>query len=110
MGDDVETRAHLRAIPPPAVSLVYLGQLDPLCTDDSPFHLVPDASGSSHGGHGLRSHQLEVVALVVDGRLRVHWWYSENLHRCSTIVRQTGEFLARLRALVVGCQPSVQAP
>jgi non-ribosomal peptide synthase protein (TIGR01720 family) len=46
---------------------------------------------------------IDVVALVVGGKLKVRWTYGEELHERETIERLSQRFLARLQSLIAHC-------
>ena len=50
-----------------------------------------------------RAELLEISARVLDGRLRVAWTYSRNVHRRETIEALSGDFVAALSALIGHC-------
>jgi non-ribosomal peptide synthase protein (TIGR01720 family) len=96
---DKEIANQLRALPQPQVGFAYLGQLDQVLPNASPFGLK--SIELSHGvGGGHRSHLLDISALVIDGRLQIDWAYSELIHRESTIKDLAHEFMEALRALI----------
>jgi non-ribosomal peptide synthase protein (TIGR01720 family) len=85
-----ETSRRLRAQPTPGVSFNYLGQFDRLLPSAVPFRPAQESGGRTHSGRGKRFRQLDVNAMVLEGRLRIQWAYSENVHH-----RETVEKLAR---------------
>ncbi|MFF4674104.1 amino acid adenylation domain-containing protein, partial [Streptomyces sp. NPDC001279] len=67
---------------------------------------LPDAGGD-RGGRERRSHLLEVVGGVQDGRLVFSWTYSPGLHREETVRRLADAFTAALADFVAHCaQPT----
>jgi amino acid adenylation domain-containing protein/non-ribosomal peptide synthase protein (TIGR01720 family) len=95
LASDSQTTASLMAQPDPDVSFNYLGQ----------FATAPEveAAGQERSVRARRPHLLAINAVVVGGRLRVHWEYGEKHHRRATIERLAGEFMAHLRDLIVHC-------
>ncbi|NPC79102.1 amino acid adenylation domain-containing protein, partial [Pyxidicoccus fallax] len=97
-----DTAGALRAAPRAEVGFNYLGQLDAAARGSERFALTEEPSGAWHGPGGRRPHRIEVNAVVSDGRLRVVWAYSQNLHTRATIESVAHRFLAALRELVEG--------
>jgi len=82
-------RATAQALPRPGILLNYHGRID-----EEPrrgWRLSSDPHGPARSPRQRREYLLEINALVSDGRLRVTFAYSRNLHSAGTIAR-----LARL--------------
>jgi non-ribosomal peptide synthase protein (TIGR01720 family) len=60
-------------------------------------------SGPSQAGSTGRAHLLEIAASVEDGRLRLCWTYSRELHDEATVRGVAEAFLAELRGLIEHC-------
>jgi amino acid adenylation domain-containing protein/non-ribosomal peptide synthase protein (TIGR01720 family) len=75
----------------PRVSFNYLGQFTGSGLDASAH---PDQ---------LRSHQLDVAALVKDGKLRITWYYSGQVHAERTVRLLADEMLSGLVDIVEHC-------
>ena len=88
----------------PEVSFNYLGQFDQLQTASSLFGLIQNSSGPPCSLRGTRSHHLEINALVIDGRLRMNWTYSEDRYESATVEALAQGFLDALRVLIAHCQ------
>ena len=58
----------------------YLGQFDHIVAGSSVFQFAREPNGPWRGPSGPRRYPLEVLALIIDGRLEVEWTYSENVH------------------------------
>jgi non-ribosomal peptide synthase protein (TIGR01720 family) len=98
----------LRAPPQPEVIFNYLGQFDD--TPTSPFGWLQESMGPAHSPLARRSHLLSINSLVVDGRLRLDWGYSEAVHRRNTIERLARNFMEALLSLINHCSsPSAGA-
>jgi amino acid adenylation domain-containing protein/non-ribosomal peptide synthase protein (TIGR01720 family) len=102
LGEDA-TRERLVALPEPEVAFNNLGQLDQSLGGGSRFAPAPESTGPSQSPRARRSHLVEVNALVLDGRLRVDWNYSANLHAAETIERLAAGFRAELEGLTAHC-------
>lgn len=96
--------AQLRAVPQPAISFNYLGQVDTVLDSTSPFSLAQESPGPSRSSQGRRSHLLSVNGSITGGQLLLEWIYTEDLHRRATIERLAADFLEALRALIAHCQ------
>ncbi|MFB6819014.1 amino acid adenylation domain-containing protein [Streptomyces sp. NPDC056347] len=94
--------------PRPAVSFNYHGQFDvPAAGPDAPGGgllraELPDAGGD-RGGRERRTHLLEVVGGVQDGRLVFSWTYSPGLHREETVRGLADAFATALADFVAHC-------
>jgi len=99
-GDTVA--AELRTRPQPQLLFNYLGQSgEPAGTPL--WREVEGSTGPTHSPRARRSHLVEINSWVADGQLRVHWRYSEAMHRRSTIDRLAQDFLKELRSLIHHC-------
>lgn len=96
--------ARLESLPPAQVSFNYLGRFDQMVAESSLFSLASESSGLTRSPLGRRPYLLDIEALVSGGTLQVHWTYSENVHKNSTIEAIAYRFVAALRALIVHCQ------
>jgi len=97
---DAAIAAKLRGLSQPEVSFNYLGQFDQLFHKTSLFAWTEEASGPAHSPRGSRRPLLSVNGSVVEGRLRLIWIYSANLHRRSTIEDLAQAFLESLRSFI----------
>jgi amino acid adenylation domain-containing protein/non-ribosomal peptide synthase protein (TIGR01720 family) len=88
----------------PEVSFNYLGQLDG-SFDGSLFRRAGEPAGPSHDPSGERPYLLQVSGIVLDGRLRLDWTYSENRHRRETVELLAESFLGSLRELLDAAAP-----
>jgi len=100
-GEVVSTR--LAAMPHAEVSFNYLGQLDQLLPETSPFAWARESVGPAYSPRARRAHLLDVQGNVRDGRLRLRFAYSEAVHRRETIEALAARFLAALEALIAHC-------
>jgi non-ribosomal peptide synthase protein (TIGR01720 family) len=96
---------RLAALPQAEVSFNYLGRLDPAVGGGAlPFRFARESSGPSSGRGGVRSHLLEVNALVAGGRLRFDWAYGSEIHRQTTVERLAGGVAESLRRSIAASQ------
>ena len=68
------------------------------------FGAARESSGSSCGQGSTRSHLLQVTGVIVGGRLKLDWGYSENLHERSSIENLAEAYIEALRTLISHCQ------
>ena len=100
--DDDAVRRDLAARPAPSLSFNYLGQW-PSGGGADAFGAAPEEAGPMRSPDAPRTHLLEIVAGVVDGRLRVRWTYSERVHRRDTIARLADAYQRSLDQLIDHC-------
>jgi amino acid adenylation domain-containing protein/non-ribosomal peptide synthase protein (TIGR01720 family) len=101
--DDAGAAAQLRALPAPEVSFNYLGQLDGMLDDSSPFVFADEPSGATRDAEAGRGVLLEINARVAGGCLQVDWTYSEELHAGTTVEKLAADFISSLRAIMLDC-------
>lgn len=100
---DDAVRQRLLGSPRPDVLFNYLGQFDQMLSQSQLFRPAPESSGWSEDMSGMRSHLLEINALIVEGRLRVEWTFSETIHKRSSIAKLAENYLKQLRQLIAHC-------
>jgi hypothetical protein len=73
------------------------------------FGFAAESTGPWHAAENRRTHLLEVLALVTDGRLKIQWNYSTAFHDAATISAVASRYAEALRELVDHClaQPKV---
>ncbi|MGW9617937.1 amino acid adenylation domain-containing protein, partial [Streptomyces diastaticus] len=102
----------VRELPEPRISFNYHGQFDVVAPSSAegapsaPAGLyaaeLPDAGGD-RSGRERRTHLLDVVGGIEDGRLTFAWTYSPGLHREETVRALADRFFAELEAFVAHC-------
>ncbi|HEX7184126.1 MAG TPA: amino acid adenylation domain-containing protein [Thermoanaerobaculia bacterium] len=102
LSEDPEDVA-LRHLPPPEVSLNYLGQLDQGIPESSRFTPAPESKGDTVPANMPATHLLRVDAAVLEGRLHVGWLYSELLST-ATVQMLADNFVAILRRIIAHCR------
>ena len=88
------------------VTFNYLGQLDSgLSTQAGSFlfGFAQEPSGQFQSPAGLRSHALDINAIVVQGQLQIVWSYSRNIHHQGTIEQVADDYLHTLQRLIAHC-------
>jgi non-ribosomal peptide synthase protein (TIGR01720 family) len=98
-----EVAEPLRALPQAEVSFNYLGQVDHVLPEASPFARAQEATGPARSPSQPRSHLLDVDGIVVGERLQVNWTYGEGIHDRATVERLAGRFMEELRTLIEHC-------
>jgi non-ribosomal peptide synthase protein (TIGR01720 family) len=109
LGDDLDTRARLAAMPRPEIAFNYLGQLD--STLVHPFvGVANDSHGDPHDPMEIRSHLIEITGMLQGGDLHLEWNFSRAFHRRETIQDLAGSTMDNLRALIAGSAGASRAP
>lgn len=90
----------LRSLPQPEVSFNYLGQFDNVLPESSLFALATERVGTAQSLKGSRGQVLRINASVTDGRLRLAFTCSENLHKRETIEQLAQWFVEELRTVI----------
>lgn len=90
----------LRALPQAEIIFNYLGQFDRVFSESSLFRLAKESHGATNSPRGNRSHLLQVIGKVMEGKLEVSWIYSENIHRRETVEKLAECFINELRSLI----------
>ena len=103
LNSDEKIVACLHSFPSPELSFNYLGQLDRILPERSPFNAAPEAAGSNRSPRALRSHIIDINAHVAGGQLWLSWIYSENIQRRATVEALARSYVEALRLLVEHC-------
>ncbi|VEP16803.1 Amino acid adenylation domain protein [Hyella patelloides LEGE 07179] len=93
-----------KQLPPVQISFNYLGQLDGAFNQGAILGLATESVGATRSQSGKRRYLLDIDSLIVDGKLRIDWNYSQNLHQSSTIEALAKNFLEKLQNLIAHCQ------
>jgi amino acid adenylation domain-containing protein/non-ribosomal peptide synthase protein (TIGR01720 family) len=106
--DSPETSDILARSFSPEISLNYLGQIRSETGKNKLFRLLNEDIGPTHDPNGLRPHLIDIIAIVVEGELRVDWLYSANLHREQTVSKWADDFQKNLLQILTHCtEPGV---
>jgi len=100
-------REPLADVAPP-IAFNYLGQFDQVL-DVGSFSFAREGGGDTHTARGLRPHQIDVEAMVVDRRLGVSVSYSRNQFSAATIEALAQSFATHLRLLIAHCREPLAA-
>ncbi len=82
------------------ISFNYLGQADAASGERSLFRASPAAAGPSRSPRGHRTHPLEIVGLVTEGRLRITLAYGSRTYAQETAERLAADYANALRQLL----------
>ncbi len=103
LSDDAELRQILADLPPAHIIFNYLGQLDVAQADEALFMLNSMQVGPCFDTAGKRAHELDIVASIFEGRLRLSWRYSRERYRRSTLESLADRYLKYLKDLISHC-------
>ena len=84
----------------------YLGQFDRVVAGSELFRFADEPAGAWHGRTNERTHRIEVVAMVRDGRFEAEWIYGAERDRPEVIERLAGDFIDALRLVIDHCTES----
>ncbi|MEW6737924.1 MAG: condensation domain-containing protein, partial [Acidobacteriota bacterium] len=90
--------------PTTEISFNYLGQFDQVFSNESLLTIGKESSGTTRSQYSLRSHVLEIIGSILDGKLNMAWIFSENLHKRTTIERLSQSYIEHLRKIIVHCR------
>jgi non-ribosomal peptide synthase protein (TIGR01720 family) len=104
MHAEAQVGQQLRQMPQAQIIFNYLGQVDQMVRSWELF-----APSRESGGHGVaaqnrRPYLLDVSGMVLEGKLRMNWAYSEKFHRQQTMAELAHHFLHCLRQLIAHCR------
>ncbi|QHG14907.1 non-ribosomal peptide synthetase [Nostoc sp. ATCC 53789] len=100
---DESDRNQLQVFPKAEVSFNYLGQFDQTQLATLGWKYAQESSGSIHSPKGQRRHLLTVNGLVVEGRLKLEWQYSEHFHSWATVENLANEYIETLETIIAHC-------
>jgi non-ribosomal peptide synthase protein (TIGR01720 family) len=99
-----EARVSMHSLPKAEISLNYLGQFAQPSSGTEPFFTAAEPFGPERSPEAHRTHILNVSGIIVDGQLRITWFYSENLHRPESIRHLADAFVHALREIISHCR------
>jgi amino acid adenylation domain-containing protein/non-ribosomal peptide synthase protein (TIGR01720 family) len=102
--EDPAQRANLAYGEQPQLLFNYLGQFDQVTRGSRLFAFAPEPTGPWHAAGGRRTHALEVLAQIRDGKLRADWIFSNNQMARAAIERLATDFVAALRTIISHCR------
>jgi amino acid adenylation domain-containing protein/non-ribosomal peptide synthase protein (TIGR01720 family) len=86
------------------ISFNYLGQFDQVIGHSKVFGVAGERGGGGQSGRNRRRYVVEISGMVVEGRLRMEWKYSERLHRRETIAGVAQRYVEILREMMEECR------
>jgi non-ribosomal peptide synthase protein (TIGR01720 family) len=101
---DERLAGELRALPGAEVKFTRLLE-NPVSAvqHDALFGPMKLPARVSRDGRAIRQHLFEVAAAVEEGRLRMIWTYSENMHSAETAHKLAKTAIASLRSIIRAC-------
>lgn len=85
------------------ISFNYTGQFDQMISASAAFTICSESAGQDCASDGRRPYPLEVVAGIVEGRLRINWMYSADVYPCSKVEGLAHAHIEALRRLIKDC-------
>jgi amino acid adenylation domain-containing protein/non-ribosomal peptide synthase protein (TIGR01720 family) len=104
LSQNAEGSKQLCKLTTPSLCFNYLGQFDQVRAEPISLGFAQENPGRVYSPLAHRSHLLDVIGQVVEGKLQMIWFYSQNIHRRSTIERLATEYNSALKALIAHCQ------
>jgi non-ribosomal peptide synthase protein (TIGR01720 family) len=102
--DDERMKTSLIRVPSAQVSFNYMGQFDQLLVETSIYRPTVESYGLERSPKGNRTHLLDIRGNILHGKLQLDWFYSENLHRPSTIRNLANNYIDALREIIEHCR------
>jgi amino acid adenylation domain-containing protein/non-ribosomal peptide synthase protein (TIGR01720 family) len=97
---------RLNKQPPSDIKFNYLGQFNSVFNEASIFKPAKESSGLWRSQLGKRSHKLIINGAISGGTLQMHFEYSENLYKRSTINSLAQNYIKALKQIIAHCQSS----
>ena len=91
------TNALCSRVRRPQVLFNYLGQFDQMTAGSRLFSFAVEPTGRWHAPNGRRTHPVEILAQVRDGKLRADWITCEQQIPGAKVRRLANDFMAALR-------------
>ncbi|MDJ0728432.1 MAG: amino acid adenylation domain-containing protein [Crocosphaera sp.] len=95
----------LEEISPSKILFNYLGIMEQLLPENSPFKLCRELT-LSRSNKEKRQYILEINAFVIKQKLTIDWRYSGSLHQETIIKQMIDNFLKKLRSIIAHCSQS----
>ncbi len=81
----------------------YLGQIDRALAKSSLLGFASESPGPIRSHRAQRIANIEIIGLISDGCLELHWSFSRKRHRRSTIKAIADDYVRTLNELIVHC-------
>jgi non-ribosomal peptide synthase protein (TIGR01720 family) len=101
--EDTQAREVLSRLPESDLLFNYLGQFDQVVSGSSLFRFASESTGPWHSPTARRTHRLEILCAVREGRLQVEWIYNPRIDSDENVGKLAQDFMAFLRALITHC-------
>ncbi|HKH46439.1 MAG TPA: amino acid adenylation domain-containing protein [Thermoanaerobaculia bacterium] len=96
----LEAAGLIEAAPAAEILFNYLGQAEATSGEGSLFRASTASTGPCRSPRGYRTHLLEIVGIVTEGRLRITLTYGSRTHRRETAERLAAAYAGALRQLI----------
>ncbi|MGK7876653.1 MAG: amino acid adenylation domain-containing protein [Xenococcaceae cyanobacterium] len=104
LSNSEEIRHQLEILPRAQISFNYLGQFDQSQSSGNCWKLLaPESTGENSSPTGVRTHLIDINALVIEGQFQVTWTYSSSIHQRATIEWLSSEYIKALEQLIEHC-------
>ncbi|BAY81640.1 peptide synthetase [Calothrix parasitica NIES-267] len=87
----------------PQIRFNYLGQVDGTFAESTFVKPANESTGAVRSKRGNRDILIEINSIISAGKLRLDWIYSTAVHRRSTIINLTEQYMKALRNLIQLC-------
>lgn len=103
-------RERLTACPPSQIRFNYLGQMDHVLRDDSPFVPSIDAAGIDRDPQAVLPYELDINSDILRKQLHMSWTYSSRRYNRQTVELLGRTYLNILTQLIRHClEPGVES-
>jgi amino acid adenylation domain-containing protein/non-ribosomal peptide synthase protein (TIGR01720 family) len=103
LGDNRAKLNALKLAQRPQVLFNYLGQLDQIVSTSKLFRFASEPTGPWHSPRARRTHELEIVCLILDGKLESRWTSSAKQLSRATVEQLAHGFIKSLRRIIALC-------
>jgi len=104
LSEDRDIAAKLAAVPRAEISFNYVGRTNQSDFGSALLTSAAESAGASHSPRGRRAYLIEINGGVDgQGRLRMAFTYSENMHRAETITNFGENFIRSLADIIEHC-------
>ncbi|OAJ73791.1 gramicidin biosynthesis protein [Brevibacillus sp. SKDU10] len=97
---DIENVSHLKV--KPQIMFNYLGQFDQDISTDA-FTISPFSTGPTLSRRVQRQYNFEIVGIIQDGALRLHFEYNQNMYDFSTVQNMIDVYKKHLLDIINHC-------
>ncbi len=103
LSGDRAVKDMIDSLPRPQVLFNYLGQTDQITADSKLFDFADESTGCWHDPELQRTHMLEFLGAVKNGRLGFSIIYSDNIHQSDSIKELADYFITALNQIIEHC-------